>query len=170
MTTLNKNSIDVRSLEGILTFDELAKHGVKPGDIVARPAGQYENGVAWNYHLLCKDFPDYFDVSICCHKDPRTPHQMMHLYQIGFHWCGSKDSLLFRIATPGEKEDFINSCIETLKNPLDECTWDIDHRSQILHNMVRDGLISKSLGQKLNRELKEIHGTDLLKYYKKHYN
>ena len=44
-----------------------------------------------------------------------------------------------------------------------------DQYAQILGNMIRENLITKNEGKKLNNKLKKIHGIDLLNLYKRNY-
>ena len=160
--------IDENELENIYKFNELYENGIRPGDIVAIPSNRFECGISWNYVLLRDGFPQEYNTALCCHSDPRTPEKM-HLYQIGFHWCGDISSQ-FRIATDGEKEKFITACIDALNKPI-ESQWgwgEVDY-CEILHSMLEWGLINQIEANELNKKLKKVHGADLLKLYKKTY-
>ena len=159
-----------KELGKLYKFDELKKLGVKPGDIVAYRSICLDEGYCWDYVLLRKDFPEYFDTSLCCYKDPRLPNHT-HLYQIGFHWCGSTGSFNFRLINEKEKDDFVNACIERLKIPYRRkyALWKKDHYAQILGALMKYNLMSEDELSNLNEELKKIHRVDLLKYYKKYW-
>lgn len=150
------------------TIDDLAKNGVKVGDIVASKSSPYTNFT--DFCLLRKGFPENYNTSLCCNSTSYG----MHLYQIGFHYMGTPRSR-FRKTTDEEKQMFIDACIKRLHEPIKKDNngyvwgWDEDEYAQILGNMVRDGLISMDKGEKLSKELKKIHNVDLLKLYKINY-
>lgn len=159
-----KSKID--ELESMVPFKDLWKMGVRVGDIIAVPLGENDCGIAWQYTLLRNGFPEYWDTSLVTYKDPRDPKRMFFA-QIGFHWCGSTD-FGCRIATEGEKKDFIDCCVEMLKKPrVNEWGWfDDTYKAQILYNMKRDGLISRHVAARINKDMLALHGIDLLKTYK----
>lgn len=159
----------IEDLENLHTFEELADLGVTRGSIVAYPGTVYENiGVSWDYVLLREGtLLGNFDTSICCYKDPRYPSQPMNLFQIGFHWQGSTDRFKFRIANEKEIEEFKKACTDVILNPSE--FWTREEKSQILHNMKRDGLISDYMARKINKQYKDEYGVDLLKVYRKYY-
>ena len=155
-------------LENIYTFNELYNKGVRVGDIVAYAANEFDCGIAWDYVLLRNGFPKEFNTSLCCYKDPRV--LKMHLYQIGFHWCGDTSSFRFRIPTEEEKKEFIEECIHRLKEPMQpDWGWATPHYAQVLGALIQAKLIDKDDVTTLNEELKEIHNIDILKYYKEFY-
>ena len=157
-------------LEHIYKFNELYDKGVRPGDIVAVLSQYFDCGISWDYILLRDGFPDEYNAALCCYKDPRNPEKM-HLYQVGFHWCGSLEHLRFRIVNDEEKKDFVNACISRLKTPMTDFFRgaDIGYYAQILNSMLKWNLISKHTANKLNKELEKIHGVNLLKLYRKNY-
>lgn len=148
-------------------FDELQDVGVKPGDIVAFNHRWID--APWEYVLLSDGFPDKFNTSLCCHKVKQNP-ESMHLSRIGFCWVGDTDNLHFRLTTNDEKNTFVQACITTLNEPITELSfWGKNEYSQILHSMLKWGLISENEANKLNKKLKKLHGVDLLKIYDKFY-
>lgn len=148
-------------------FDELQNVGVKPGDIVAFNLRGFNT--SWLYVLLRDGLPDEFNTALCCYKVKQNP-ESMHLSQIGFRWVGDTDNLHFRLTTNDEKNAFVQACIATLNEPITELScWGINEYSQILYSMLKWGLMSKNEVNVLNKNLKKIHGVDLLKIYDKFY-
>ena len=153
----------------LIPYKELFKSGIRHGDIVAE-AWKCKDRIAWNFMLLRSTFPKYYDTSLCCSLLP-TDENKMHLSQIGFHWCGSTDSLKFRKATDEEKKMFIDACISRLHTPVDPdgWGWGLNEYAQIIGNMQRDKLLTKTQAKKLSKELVSIHGVNLLKLYQERY-
>ena len=162
--------VEVKMPDNLIPFSELYKNGVRPGDIVVE-AWKTKNRIAYNFMLLRSTFPKYYDTSLCCNLLPQEFEGKMHLYQIGFHWSCSTDSLKFRVATKEERKAFIEACISRLHTPVDPdgWGWGINEYAQIIGNMRRDKLISDAKARKLSKELIEIHGVDLLKHCKETY-
>ena len=144
------------------SIEELKELGVGPGDIVAMRSFRTDNGPAWNYYLLKKDFPEEFDTALCCSKDPVHNPEHAHLCMLGFHWCGSKDYMRFRLISPKEKKDFVQACIVALQEPFE--FWDEFHHAQILHGLVRYGLIGDRVKRRLYMDLERVHGVDFRKH------
>ena len=148
-------------------FNELQSAGVKPGDIVAFKLRGFNT--SWDYVLLRDGIPDKFKAALHCHKDKRNPNSM-HLSQIGFYWVGDIDNLQFRLTTYDEKNAFVQACVTALNKPITgQSFWGKDEYSQILHSMLKWGLVSENEVNKLNKKLKKLHGVDLLKTYDKLY-
>jgi len=146
-------------------FNELQNVGVKPGDIVAYNLRGFST--SWRYVLLRDGLPDKFTTALCCDKDKRNPDSM-YLSQIGFYWVGDIDNLQFRLTTYDEKNAFVQACLTTLNEPITELSfWGKSEYSQILHSMLKWGLISENEANKLNKKLKKLHGVNLLKTYDK---
>ena len=156
-------------IEARSTQNELFKKGIRHGDIVAE-AWKRKDKIAWNFMLLRSTFPKYYDTSLCCSLLP-TDENKMHLSQLGFHWCCSTDSLKFRKATDEEKKMFIDACISRLHTPVDPdgWGWGLNEYAQIIGNMQRDKLLTKTQAKKLSKELVSIHGVDLLKLCEERY-
>lgn len=163
------NEKSVEMPKDLIPYNELYDNGVRVGDIIAQP-WRHKEGIAWEFVLLRKNFPENYDASLCCYLPP-SPQDKMYLTQIGFHWCGDVENLKFRKATEEERKMFIDACIRRLKVPIDKdgWGWQKEHYSQILGNMRREKLISNKEADKLNKELMDIHGVDLLKFYKETY-
>ena len=162
--------MSVKNFEGIMTYDEMCKVS-EVGDIVAYPTYAISGcGVAWDYVLLRENFPEDFDTALCCNKDPREPFKA-NLCQIGFHWCGSKDNFSFRQINEKEKEDFVNACLDAIKKPIlpEGWGWNKDHYAQILGALIKYGLITEYKAKQINKELKAIHGVDILSIYNKYW-
>ena len=160
----------IKNLEGIMTFDEMAKV-CKEGDIVASPSYAVSGrGIAWTYYLLRDGLPDEFNTALCCGRDPRTPIKT-YLNQIGFHWCGSVDRFMFRRTNEKEKEDFVNACLDSIRRPIspEGWGWNENHYAQILGALIKYGLITEYKAKKINKELKDIHGVDILSIYNKYW-
>lgn len=132
-------------LENIYSYDELYDKGVRPGDIVALPSNRFKQGISWEYWLIRDGFPTELNTALCCYRDSRNP-EIVYLDQIGFHWCGDYDHFDFRIPSNEEKKDFVDACINRLKEPISKqfpFGWGENEYSQILHSMKKWGLISE---------------------------
>lgn len=157
------------NLGKLYNFNELYENGVRAGDVVATPALETKNGTSWDYWLLREGLPKELNVSLCCYKDPRKPG-WMHLCGLGFHWCGDTKWLKFRLLGESEIKDFVDTCISTLKEPIDENSfYGMDDYAQVLHSLIRHKLISYFEAEKLDRELKKIHGVSLISHFRKNF-
>ena len=154
--------------KNLVPWDELSVKGVKNGSIVVYPLMSGDETRGWHYALIGRDFPEEFNTSLECYKGANGYSDgKMHLSGLGFHWCGSMESFRMRPATPKERVDFIKTCVDTLKTPSLKPFWGIDEFSQVLCHLIREGLVNKDMGEKLNEELKRTYdGTDLLEHYK----
>ena len=162
------------------TLQEIYDVGVREGDIVAVKSSMKE------YVLLSSGIPDEYNTALCCNIiDENT----LHLYQIGFHWCGNITQKFCK-ATKKEIDAFRTACIEAIKKPIvrqkikykvkdkktgkevekeyeDVWGWDEDCYAQILGSLIRYKLLSLDKVKELNKELKKIHKVDILKLYNK---
>lgn len=152
--------------EQFIPFDKLIENGIGVGSILKTSNN--------NYYLIRDGFPKEFNVALCCNK---LVNGDFHLYQLGFHWCGSTNSFKFRLITEYEKCCFIDTCVAVVMNA--ECydenndkwnAFNVADCSQILDSLYRYGLIDKVRYLMINDLIKRTHKVDLIKYFDKHYN
>ena len=158
----------------LYTIEELYGLGVRPGDIVAGQGGKLDCGICWDYNLIRNGWPEEFNTALVAYKNPKEPTTMFPS-ELGYHWAGKMDSLQFRLVCKEEVEEFVNAWIEALRHPdntddSDFLGWGLDHYCQIMHALVKWGLINEYQTKKLKAELKKIYGVDLIKEYRKRYN
>ena len=155
----------------LYSFEELYKRGVRPGDVVAQFGYKCEHGPTWNYVLLRDGIPEEYNTALCSSRNPEMPENV-HGYQIGFHWCGPIEQR-FRLITKEELKDFIDSWITRLKEPIHDYNgisgWDESHYAQILGALAMNNLLTAKELVKLNNELKDIHGLDILNIFEERY-
>ena len=170
--SLSTNSVSDNAMEQdetdeqFIPFDKLIENGIGVGSILKTSNN--------NYYLIRDGFPKEFNVALCCNK---LVNGDFHLYQLGFHWCGSTDSFKFRLITEYEKCCFIDTCVAVVMNA--ECydenndkwnAFNVADCSQILGSLYRYGLIDNVHYLMINDLIKRTHKVDLIKYFDKHYN
>lgn len=148
--------------ECYIKLRELSKYGIKEGDIVV--AERSATFSSRDYFLLSDGFPNELNTLLCCNE---LPNNDLHLYQLGFHWCGSEDYFSFRKATDVEKSKFIDACKKRLLEPLnDNSFWGIEYYSQILHSLSKCNDLNDEEIKEMNKGLTSLHKDRIKKFLK----
>ena len=136
-----------------------------------------------------EEFIEHFDYR--CDWEIHENYELVHSVNSDFKFTQEQWNDLFRRLI--EKAEFKQACIEALKKPIikekviiknkDSVTgeitekevervrnaWDENCYAQILGALIKYNLISQSSAYELNKELKKIHGVDIIEIYNKYY-